>query len=71
MEKQWTELTNGYQQQLDQKLHLCYQKHQRFKLGKYKVSVWVKKAGTEGVKSNASGLGNYDNYYTVEIKLCK
>ena len=39
----------------------------QFKLGKYKLSVWVKRAGTEGVKSNASGLGNYDNYYLKEL----
>ena len=44
------------------KHHMFYLK-QAFKFGKYKLSVWVKRAGTEGVKSNASGLGSYDNYF--------
>lgn len=33
-----------------------------FKLGKYKLTVWVKRAGTEGI--NAEG---YDSYYTAAL----
>ena len=37
------------------------------KVGTYKLLVWVKRAGENGVKTDTSGLGSYDNYTIVEF----
>ncbi|WP_251860927.1 N-acetylmuramoyl-L-alanine amidase [Clostridium sp. Marseille-Q2269] len=37
--------------------------------GTYRISVWIKKAGTEGKITNAEGLGKYDNYATISFNV--
>ena len=61
----WTELTNGYTAAVDGKTTYVLPRTSAFKLGKYQLSVWVKRAGIRGVKSNANG--DYDNYHAVEL----
>ncbi|MHB9943570.1 beta-N-acetylglucosaminidase [Clostridium sporogenes] len=37
--------------------------------GTYRISVWIKRDGTEGKITNAEGLGKYDNYATVSFNV--
>ena len=65
--KVWSALSEGYGVAVDASIPFVLPETKQFKLGKYKLSVWVKRAGTEGVKINAAGLGSYDNYYLKEL----
>ena len=40
-----------------------------FESGKYKLSVWVKRAGATGINSNKNG--DYDSYYVAELNCVK
>ena len=40
-----------------------------FESGKYKLSVWVKRAGAKGINSNKNG--DYDSYYVAELNCVK
>lgn len=60
--KKWSELTSGYSAAVDAKTPYVLPETSAFKLGKYKLTVWVKRAGTAGI--NAEG---YDNYYTAAL----
>lgn len=59
----WNELTNGYSEAVDAKTPYVLPETKPFKLGKYKLSVWVKAAGETGISSNK----NYDNYYVTNL----
>jgi hypothetical protein len=61
----WKELTNGYSAAVDAKYPYVLPETSAFKLGKYKLSVWVKKAGTAGITSNAKG--GFDSYYVANL----
>jgi hypothetical protein len=61
----WAELTTGYTVAADAKTVVSLPKTSAFELGKYKLSVWVKKAGTTGIKTTA--LGSYDNYLVSNV----
>ena len=61
----WTELTSGYTVAADAKTVVTLPTTKAFELGKYKLSVWVKKAGTTGIKTTA--LGSYDNYLVANL----
>ncbi|MBE6056747.1 N-acetylmuramoyl-L-alanine amidase, partial [Clostridium sp.] len=37
--------------------------------GTYRISVWIKRDGTEGKITNAEGLGKYDNYATISFNV--
>ena len=40
-----------------------------FESGKYKLSVWVKRAGAKGINSNKNG--DYDSYYVADLNCVK
>jgi hypothetical protein len=61
----WAELTTGYTVAADAKTVVSLPKTSAFELGKYKLSVWVKKAGTTGITTTA--LGSYDNYLVANL----
>jgi hypothetical protein len=61
----WTELTTGYTAAVSSKTPFVLPATSALKLGKYKVSVWVKTAGKTGVKSNVTG--NFDSYYVAAL----
>jgi hypothetical protein len=63
--KVWRQLSKEYGLAVDAKTPFVLPETPQFKLGKYKLSVWVKRAGKVGTKSNSSG--NYDNYYVLEL----
>jgi hypothetical protein len=63
--KAWEELTNGYSAVVDAKTPYVLPETNAFKLGQYKLSVWVKKAGTAGITSNNNG--GYDSYYVANL----
>ena len=56
----WSELTSGYGAAVDAKTPYVLPETSPFKLGKYKLSVWVKKAGVNSTK-------NYDSYYVTNL----
>ena len=58
--KSWTEVTTGYTTATDAKTAFVLPKTGKFALGHYKVSVWVKAAGTNGTIKTT--LGDYDSY---------
>ncbi|MBZ9685713.1 leucine-rich repeat domain-containing protein [Clostridium estertheticum] len=60
--KVWSELTSGYTTAQDSKTPVVLPETPVLKLGNYKLSVWVKKAGTIGL--NKSG---YDSYYVAAL----
>ncbi|MGH4124678.1 MAG: leucine-rich repeat domain-containing protein [Clostridium sp.] len=60
--KKWNELTSGYSAEVDAKTPYVLPKTPAFKSGKYKLSVWVKRAGTTG-----SIKKSYDNYYAEAL----
>jgi len=63
--KLWTPLTAEYSKAVDAKTPYVLPETSAFQLGKYKLSVWVKKAGTTGIiKTN---LGSYDYYYVANL----
>ncbi|MBX4270577.1 hypothetical protein [Clostridium estertheticum] len=57
----WTELTTGYTAAVSSKTPYVLPASKALTLGKYKVSIWVKAAGKNGVKSNSTG--NFDSFY--------
>ena len=63
--KEWSELTKGYGEAVDAKTPYALPETKEFKAGKQQLSVWVKRAGETGVKSNKNG--NYDNYYVAAL----
>ena len=63
----WSELSMAYGAAVDAKTPFVLPQTKQFKAGKYRLSVWVKRAGTVGVKTNASGFGSYDNYSVVDL----
>ncbi|GCD09711.1 hypothetical protein [Clostridium tagluense] len=63
--KQWNELTSGYGAAVDSKTPYALPETKKFTLGKQQLSVWVKKAGKTGVKSNKNG--DFDSYYVAEL----
>jgi hypothetical protein len=60
--KTWGELTNGYGVAVDAKTLYLLPETPTFKLGNYKLSVWVKRAGTTGYNSKG-----YDTYYVAAL----
>ena len=58
----WTEITKGYTTAIDGKAVVALPATKAFTAGNYRVSVWVIKAGTVGIKKDGSGLGSYDSY---------
>lgn len=65
----WQDATGGYTSPVDGNNYYATKLITKLNSGKYKISVWVKSAGTVGKISNSQGLGNYDNYYVFE-KVC-
>jgi len=63
--KVWTALTSDYSAAVDAKTPYVLPETSAFQLGKYKLSVWVKKAGTVGTTKTA--LGSYDSYYVANL----
>ncbi|GCD09754.1 hypothetical protein [Clostridium tagluense] len=63
--KTWAELTKGYGASVDAKTPYVLPETPAFKLGKAKVSVWVKRDGETGIQSNKNG--NFDSYYVAEL----
>lgn len=61
----WTALTTDYSVAVDAKTPYVLPETSAFELGKYKLSVWVKKAGTTG--SITTALGSYDSYYIANV----
>ena len=61
----WSELTTGYTAAVASTTPTVLPASKALALGKYKVSIWVKTAGTTGVKGNATG--NYDSYYVAGL----
>jgi len=59
----WNELTSGYSSEVDGKTPYILPETSAFKLGNYKLSVWVKRAGQIGLSANK----NYDNYYVSAL----
>lgn len=65
----WEDVTGGYTSSVDGDNYYATKLSKTLSSGKYKISVWVKNAGTVGRISNSQGLGNYDSYYVLE-KVC-
>ena len=63
----WTELTAGYTEAQDAKSVVSLPKTSAFELGKYKLSVWVKKDGATGKTFSKAYNDSYDNYYTAAL----
>ena len=61
-----TEITTGYREVVDGKDIFVLPVTKAFKVGDYKLTVYVKRAGKVGIKSNS--LGNYDTYYVSNLK---
>lgn len=63
----WTELTDGYSEPVNAKVPYIPGITKNLEAGKYKASVWVKRANVEGVKKNS--LGSYDTYYAKNFSI--
>ena len=61
----WTALTADYSAAVDAKTPYVLPETSAFELGKYKLSVWVKKAGTNGITTNDNG--GYDSNYVANL----
>lgn len=59
----WSDATNGYTSPVNGSNSYSISIKSLTTSGKYKISVWVKAAGTNGLITNAQGLGSYDSYY--------
>lgn len=64
----YIELTKGYTKVQNAKDLLSLPTTDKFKIGNYRLSIWVKKAGTNGVLKNK--VGSYDSYKAIELS-CK
>ncbi|GCD12725.1 hypothetical protein [Clostridium tagluense] len=60
--EKWSELTSGYGEAVDAKTPYVLPETSAFKLGKYKLSIWVKRAGVASV--NEKG---YDTFYIASL----
>ena len=64
----WTELTDGYTEAVNAKVPYIPQIKKNLSAGKYKASVWVKRAEVkEGTHKNS--LGSYDTYYVKNFSI--
>jgi hypothetical protein len=63
----WTELTSGYTEAKDAKTVVELPKTEKFELGKYKLSVWVKQAGVTGKTFSKVYKDSYDSYYVASL----
>ncbi|KEH98799.1 hypothetical protein [Clostridium massiliodielmoense] len=64
----WTELTDGYTKAVNAKVPYIPQVKKNLSAGKYKASVWVKRAEVkEGTHKNS--LGSYDTYYVKNFSI--
>lgn len=61
----WNEITSGYSKATDAAVPYAVSVPQAYELGGYKLSVWVKAAGTEGKYSNSNG--GYDSIYIANL----
>ena len=61
----WVALSADYSAAVNAQTPYEFKETGAFGLGKHKLSVWVKKAGTAGIKSNANG--GFDSYYVAEL----
>lgn len=61
----WLDITGGYTQPVDSKKPYVISSPNSYELGRYKLSVWVKAAGTNGKISNSNG--DYDSYYIANV----
>lgn len=59
------ELTNGYTAAVDARVPYEVKYSNAFELGGYKLYIWVKKAGTDGINTNEKG--SYDSIYTANL----
>ena len=61
----WQELTPGYTAAVNANEISSINGIAKYEIGKYKLSIWVKKADTEGKFKNKSG--DYDSYYVTYL----
>jgi len=61
----WEELTKGYTVAESANAITTVNGSAKYEIGKYKISVWVKKADTEGKLKNKNG--SYDSYYVANL----
>jgi len=67
--QEWSELTDGYSEAVDAGQPFMPEAATKLKAGKYKASIWVKRAGQKGAKENKNG--DYDNYFTKNFSIQK
>ena len=67
--QKWTELTDGYSKPVSAKVPFIPQVNKKLTPGKYVASVWVKRAGQEGVNKNK--FGSYDSYSVKNFSIQK
>ena len=65
----WEDITDGYTKAVDAKIPYVISPDRKFTEGKYKLSVWVKRAELEGV--NKGSQGSYDTYYITNLNCVK
>ncbi|MCY6959364.1 hypothetical protein [Clostridium brassicae] len=64
----WTELTNGYTEAVNAKVPYIPSVAKNLEAGKYKASIWVKRAEVkEGANKNVTG--SYDTYYVKNFSI--
>ncbi|MFL0251718.1 N-acetylglucosaminidase [Clostridium neuense] len=65
----WDDVTGGYSSPVNGNVYYTTKLNEKLSSGKYRISVWVKNAGTDGKLVSNQGLGSCDNYYVLE-KVC-
>lgn len=65
----WEDITKGYMEAIDAKTPYIISPDRKFTEGKYQISVWVKRAGIDGVSKNDNGT--YDAYYISNLNCVK
>ncbi len=65
----WEDITKGYTKAVDAKTPYVISPDRKFAEGKYKLSVWVKRAEVEGI--NKGSQGSYDTYYIANLNCVK
>ena len=65
---EWKEIMN-WTNAVDSNIPYKFSYPTPFEAGKYKLSVWVKRAGEKGINSNKNG--DYDSYYVAELNCVK
>jgi N-acetylmuramoyl-L-alanine amidase CwlD len=63
----WEDVTGGYTGETNAAIPFTLNLNRKLSTGTYRLSVWVKRAGTNGVYSNSAGLGSYDGYYCKQV----